>query len=47
MTAAHFIYIPLILMVGIFIGFVLGARAARSAQVLAEQRRQARAKRDA
>ena len=28
-TAAHFIYIPGVLLVGISIGFVIGARAAR------------------
>lgn len=29
-TIAHFIYIPGILLIGISIGFVLGARAARA-----------------
>jgi hypothetical protein len=29
-TIAHFIYIPGVLLIGIAIGFVLGARAARN-----------------
>ena len=29
-TVAHFLYIPGILLIGIAIGFVLGAKAARS-----------------
>jgi len=29
-TIAHFIYIPGVLLIGIAIGFVLGARAARA-----------------
>lgn len=32
MTTAHFIYIPGILMLGIVIGFLLGGRAAATAQ---------------
>lgn len=31
MTAAHFIYIPSILFIGIIIGWVLGSRAAKDA----------------
>lgn len=31
MTAAHFIYIPMALLVGVVLGFVLGGRAARDA----------------
>lgn len=31
MTAAHFIYIPSILLIGIIIGWVLGSRAAQDA----------------
>jgi hypothetical protein len=38
MTSAHFIYIPVILMVGIVFGWILGGRAARDAY-LAELRR--------
>ena len=38
MTAAHFIYIPVILIIGIVFGWILGSRAARDAY-LAELRR--------
>ena len=31
-SVAHFLYIPMVIMVGIVIGFVLGGRAARDAQ---------------
>ncbi len=31
MTAAHFIYIPCVLLVGIVIGWILGSRAAQDA----------------
>lgn len=31
MTAAHFIYIPAVLFLGIIIGWILGSRAARDA----------------
>jgi uncharacterized protein YneF (UPF0154 family) len=37
MTAAHVIYIPAALLVGIVVGYILGARAVRSE--LAERRR--------
>lgn len=30
MTAAHFIYIPFMLMIGLMAGYVLGARAVRA-----------------
>jgi hypothetical protein len=30
-TAAHFIYIPMVVMAGIIIGFILGGRVARNA----------------
>jgi hypothetical protein len=29
MTAAHFIYIPIVILIGVGLGFVLGARATR------------------
>ena len=32
-TTAHIIYIPIVLLIGIVIGFVLGGRAARDAEV--------------
>jgi hypothetical protein len=38
MTAAHFIYIPMVLLVGVVVGWVLGGRAAKDAY-LAELRR--------
>ena len=31
MTAAHFIYIPCVLLIGIVIGWILGSRAAQDA----------------
>lgn len=36
--SSHFIYIPVILVLGIVLGFIFGTRAARDAQAL-EQRR--------
>lgn len=38
--SSHFIYIPVILVLGVVLGFILGAKATRDA-VLVEQRRQA------
>lgn len=38
MTAAHFIYIPMVLLVGIVLGWILGGRAAKDAY-LAELRK--------
>jgi hypothetical protein len=38
MTAAHLIYIPMVLVVGIFLGFIFGSRAARNAFDLEIQR---------
>jgi hypothetical protein len=50
-TAAHFIYIPMVLIVGLALGFFLGGRAARDAfaheQAKAEKRAAARAARQA
>jgi hypothetical protein len=40
-SAAHFIYIPVMILVGIVIGWILGSRAARDAYLL-ELRRQER-----
>ena len=40
MTAAHFIFIPGVLLVGIVIGWILGTRAARDAQAFAERKKQ-------
>lgn len=38
MSAAHFIYIPILLIVGVVIGFILGGRAARDAFNLQRKR---------
>lgn len=43
-TSAHFIYIPVILLVGIVIGWVLGGRAARDAYLAELRRREERGK---
>jgi hypothetical protein len=45
MTAAHFIFIPAVLVIGIVIGWVLGSRAARDAFAAELRRREERAKR--
>jgi len=39
-TASHVIFIPAVLMVGMFLGFILGARAARN-QFDLQQKREA------
>ena len=38
MTGEHVIFIPGVLMVGAFLGFILGMRAARNQMMLAERR---------
>jgi len=45
MTAAHFIFIPAVLLVGIVIGWILGSRAAQDAFAAELRRREERAKR--
>ena len=45
MTAAHFIFIPAVLLVGIVIGWILGSRAAADAFAMELQRREERQKR--
>ncbi len=42
MTAGHFIFIPAVLLVGIVIGWILGARAARDAYSAELKRREER-----
>ena len=42
MTSSHILFIPGVLMVGMFIGFILGARAARNQFDLAQRREQER-----
>lgn len=44
MSAAHFIYIPAVLLVGIVIGWILASRAARDAFTAELRRREERAK---
>ena len=41
-TAAHFIYIPGVLLIGIVIGWILGTRAAADAQAAEKRRREKR-----
>ena len=47
MTAAHFIFIPAVLLVGVVIGWVLGSRAAQDAFAAELRRREERARRSA
>jgi len=42
MTPDHVIYIPMILIVGMFLGFILGARAARNQYDLERKREEER-----
>jgi hypothetical protein len=42
MTGAHFIYIPAILLIGVVIGWILGARAAADAYAMQARRGQPR-----
>ena len=42
MTGEHVIFIPGVLMIGMFLGFILGARAARNQFDLAQKRADAR-----
>ncbi len=46
-TAAHFIYIPFVLAIGVVIGFILGGRAARDAFAAQKEKEDARAARRA
>ncbi len=46
-TAGHFIYIPVILLLGIVIGWVLGSRAAADAMAMEQRKREERAQRKA
>jgi hypothetical protein len=47
MPSSHFIFIPGVLMVGVVIGWILGARAARDAYAAELKRREERAARAA
>jgi hypothetical protein len=44
-TAGHFIFIPTVLLIGVVIGWILGARAARDAYAAELRRREERAQR--
>jgi hypothetical protein len=44
MSAAHFIFIPAVLIVGVVIGWILGSRAAADAYAMELKRREERAK---
>jgi hypothetical protein len=44
MTAAHWIFIPGVLLVGVIIGWVLGSRAAQDAFAMELRRREERAR---
>jgi hypothetical protein len=39
MTSAHFIFIPVVLFIGIVIGWILGTRAAQDAMAMEMKRR--------
>ncbi|HEV3485632.1 MAG TPA: hypothetical protein VG106_09510 [Vicinamibacterales bacterium] len=47
MSAAHFIFIPAVLLVGVVVGWVLGSRAAQDAFAAELRRREEREKRKA
>jgi len=47
MTAAHFIFIPAVLLIGIVIGWILGGRAAQDAYAAELRRREERERRKA
>ena len=47
MTAGHFIYVPVTMLIGVVIGWVLGSRAAQDAFASELKRREARAARAA
>jgi hypothetical protein len=44
MTAAHFIFIPGVLLVGVIIGWILGSRAAKDAYAAELRRREERSR---
>jgi hypothetical protein len=44
-TAAHFIFIPAVLIIGVVIGWILGSRAAQDAMASELRKREERAKR--
>jgi hypothetical protein len=46
-TAAHFIFIPAVLIIGLVIGWILGSRAAQDAMAMELRKREERAARTA
>jgi len=46
-TAAHFIFIPAVLIIGVVIGWILGSRAAQDAIASEQRKRETRAKKSA
>jgi hypothetical protein len=44
-TSAHFIYIPVCILIGVIFGWILGGRAARDAYLAEIKRREAKAAR--
>jgi hypothetical protein len=42
MTSAHFIFIPVVLFVGVVIGWILGSRAAQDAMAMELRKREKR-----
>jgi hypothetical protein len=46
-SAAHFIYIPVVVLLGVVIGWVLGSRAARDAYLVELRRRESKQQRSA
>lgn len=46
-SAGHFIYIPVVLLVGVVVGWVLGSRAAADAIAMEQKKRDERARRQA
>ena len=45
MTSAHFIFIPVVLFIGVVIGWILGSRAAHDAYAMEVKKRERRAAR--
>lgn len=44
MTAGHFIYIPVAMLIGLVFGWILGGRAAKDAYLVELNKREARSK---
>ena len=42
MSSAHFVFIPVVLFIGIVIGWILGSRAAQDAMAMERRKRQKR-----